>query len=135
MPRLISTLVLCWLVIVPAIARGQAHPAELDELRARLDRLERENHELRVSIQPHSPLVVDAGADPRAMAALPHAQPVWSDVPMPSAVEQHLQGHSAQFAATGAPLADMPAGESAAGSIVGQDLSMTARWNNGLEVS
>jgi phosphate-selective porin OprO/OprP len=51
-------------------------------------------------------------------------------------VEEHLREHELQFTAFNPASLDAPTGGDApAGSVVGQDLSMTARWNNGLELA
>jgi phosphate-selective porin OprO/OprP len=125
-----------WLFVAPASASGQVTAGELGELRARLDRLERENQELRAAIQPRPLVVVDAGTDPYRVAALPQMQPDVNEWQIRGIVEEHLRERESPFAAVDAAAFQAPvAGDAAAGSVVGADLSMTARWNNGLEVA
>ena len=131
-----------WMLLAAQTAWGQFPGGELAELRSRMDRLEQENQELRSALVERLPVqrlpqpgsTVDPGR-PGYISTSPDYGPSAEDSRVPSAVEQYLDERtphvvSAERAAPGdAGLAEDGFME------VGQDLSMTARWNNGLELA
>jgi phosphate-selective porin OprO/OprP len=127
---------LCW---QPA-ARGQDVAAELANLKSRIESLERENQDLKTAVgQRLPPLEVDA-SDPRYTSTVPLTstapQSTYSsdELRVQSIVEKYLAEHGTQMTATAAAPDGGPAKEPEFAE-VGQDLSMTARWNNGLELA
>jgi phosphate-selective porin OprO/OprP len=120
------------LALVGHVAFAQEPAADpIAELARRIDALERENQALREAVmprlpasQPQQPLQPDPqvgplDADPEL--ALP-------DVPIYAAADALAQPSPSDAPAAAAAPAD-------GGYIVGSDLSMSASWNNGLEVS
>jgi phosphate-selective porin OprO/OprP len=107
---------LCMVVgFIPALALAQDDANELSELRARLEALEAQNQRLErlLELSPNSTSAIPAGWE--ADSLLPNPQP---PAPEPSEVP----GHSDQLQYFQAPAA------------CDDDLSMTASWNNGLEL-
>jgi phosphate-selective porin OprO and OprP len=135
-------LVVCLLVgislaILPALLRGQDAPDPLAELRQRLDNLERENRELKSVVAERlsgtdSPTVRPHLIDPISFEASGA-----SDARVRSVVEDYLAERGVQLATAESALEVAPDANSGdpPGTVVGQDLTMTATWKNGVEVA
>jgi phosphate-selective porin OprO and OprP len=115
-------LIVVMVLVLPRAVCGQGQADPLAELRQRLDILERENAYLKgIAWQP-----------PFAEAAFTS-----SDDRVRSVVEEYLAQRGVQPASMESALAvapDPPGGE-APGTVVGQDLAMTATWRNGMELA
>jgi phosphate-selective porin OprO/OprP len=121
---------LCW----QTLGRAQDVTGDLADLRSRIEALERENGELKTVVgQRLPPLEVDA-SDSR-YTSLPSPPSVGADeLRVRSIVEQYLEERGTQMTAAEAPPAAGPA-KPPEFAEVGTDTSMSARWNNGLELA
>jgi phosphate-selective porin OprO/OprP len=120
------------------LAQAQQPGGEMAELRWRIDALERENRQLQQTVAERLPpagaVVEPAGAE------FPQAAAPWGasadDARVRSIVEEYLQERTPQLVSTDAAApGDGPAPAGDGWSEVGQDLTMSARWNNGLELA
>jgi len=123
--------------IAPAVL-GQQPGGELAELRARMDALERDNQRLQQALSERLPpegSVVEPAGGQFVHVSPQYAAPA-DDVRVRSVVEEYLQQRTPQLVSTeaAAPL-DAAALAADGWSEVGQDLMMSARWNNGLELA
>jgi phosphate-selective porin OprO/OprP len=115
---------------------AQPPAGELADLRSRIEALERENQRLSQTfverLPPAGTTVEPAGSG--YVSSTPQFGFGSDDERVRSIVEQYLQERTPQMvsAESTAP-ADVDA--AAAGTEVGQDLTMSARWNNGLELA
>jgi len=126
------------LAVVTSMALGQQPAGELAELRLRMDALERENQELRQTLFERLP-PSGAVVEPSGSAYTSTMPQVGLDeeTRVRSIVEQYLQERTPQMVSTDstAPADGVGADAANAWSEVGQDLTMSARWNNGLELA
>jgi phosphate-selective porin OprO and OprP len=106
---------LLWLVAAP----GALLADPLAELRQRLAALERENQDLRRTIERQS---------------LP---PAASEGHVRSIIEEYLNERNVQLASTETAIYSPPesSGFESPGMVVGQDMAMTASWKNGIELA
>lgn len=120
------------LTLAPAALLGQPPSDDLAELRLRLDRLERENAELKATVERRLPTASDAVSQSYYPGALPAADAEQ----VRSFVEDYLteRGLATSFASANFENAAPPPTASE-GMEVGKDLSMSAAWKNGLELS
>lgn len=111
--------------LAPAIGRSQSPADDLADLRGRIENLERENRHLQESLVQRLP-GADETVDPAGAG----------DTHLPSMVDHYLAERTGQMVSTSALAPDGGLVDPAVvGSEVGQDLSMTATWRNGLELS
>ena len=122
----------------PAAAQAQAPPDDLAALQLRLDRLERENAELKATVEQRLPY--SAAGQSYYTEVLP---PPGEGDRVRSIVEEYLAqrergspaGYETSAAVVEAAGANLAPPSDPEWTQVGQDLSMAARWNNGLEVA
>ena len=121
----------------PASLRSQQAPDPLAELRQRLDGLEHENRELRTFVAERLSRTDSATVSPNLVSpASPQAGGV-SDARVRSIVEDYFAERGVQLATAESSL-EIPPGAGSGdppGTVVGQDLTMTATWKNGVEVA
>lgn len=126
------------LAVLTPMALGQQPAGELAELRSRMDALERENQELRQTVFERLPPagVVVEPSGPAYNSAMPQVG-LDEETRVRSIVEQYLQERTPQMVSTdsAAPGDGVGADAANAWTEVGQDLTMSARWNNGLELA
>lgn len=114
-------------------------------LKARLDALEAQNAQLRADVNArlneqrptvfaNDPHAVNASLTVPGGIAPPIGNPPVNQEQIRSIVEEYLSAHAAHVDAAAA-LASEAKPDDGQGSEVGKDLSMTASWNNGLELA
>src|SRR5262245_1038065 len=124
------------MALATGVAFGQGPPDELAELRLRLDRMERENAELKATVERRLPY--SSAGQSYYTEVLP---PAGETDRVRSIVDEYLSERSvpAPVATSTATVdvagANLAPGNDPAWSQVGQDLSMAGRWNNGMELA
>lgn len=116
-----TTLLLALLLVGARGARAQNADVDLRQLQARVETLERQNAELRQSILQRLP-----EADPLGESFTNVGVANLDTTQLHSLFDAYLAEQEAKKAASA---------DSAAGYVVGSDLSMTATWKDGLELS